>query len=92
MHKLEIKQAEWIYQLIHHVFLRLTKWGVTANEITLLKFLEYLTEPAVVCQSRGIKQVQAGHAFALVLQGCDNSKVVVGFLEERIEQTLELFG
>ena len=91
MHKFKIKQAEWIYQLKHHIFLRLAKWCVTANEITLLKFFEYLAESAVVCHSRSIKQVLSGHALALVLQGCNYGQVVVCFLEERIKQTLKFF-
>lgn len=92
MHKLEIEQTERIYQLKHHIFLRLAKWGVTANEITLLKFFEYQAEPAVVCQPRSIKQILSGHTFTLVFQCRDNGQMIVGFLEERIKQALKLFS
>ena len=92
MHEFEIKQAERIYELIHHIFLRLAERSITADEITLLKFFEYLAEPSVVCQSRGVQQVLSGHSFAFAFQGFNYGKMVVGFLEERTEQTVKLFG
>lgn len=92
MHEFEIKQAERIYELIHHIFLRLAERSITADEITLLKFFEYLAEPSVVCQSRGVQQVLSGHSFAFAFQGFNYGKMIVGFFEERTEQTVKLFG
>lgn len=78
--------------VIHHIFLRLAERSITADEITLLKFFEYLAEPSVVCQSRGVQQVLSGHSFAFAFQGFNYGKMIVGFLEERTEQTVKLFG
>lgn len=92
VHEFEIEQTERVYQLIHHVFLRLAKWGIASDEITLLEFFEYLAELAIVCQPRSLQQILSGHALPPILQGCDDGQMVVGLLEKRIEQAVELFG
>ena len=86
MHEFEIEQTERVYQLIHHVFLRLAKWGIASDEITLLEFFEYLAELAIVCQPRSLQQILSGHALPPVLQGCDDGQMVVGLLESELNR------
>lgn len=91
MHEFEIKQTERIYQLIHHVLLRLAEWSVAADEFALLQLLENLTGLSVVWQTCSFKQLLTSHPLAFVLESGDYGKVIVCFLEQRLEEAFELF-